>query len=167
MGILPTVIVASSGCGSDHAGPASIDSGAPVGEGPLFAFDSGFRTCAEAGAKTMDAGRRDAGTCTPSRQVSYLGDVAPLLIGNCTGEICHNGTWGSGVAYRYVIDVPASECCGDRNLVTPGDPSGSYLMQKLHGVDLCAGQPMPYGGKLDPGGIQTLSDWICEGAPHP
>jgi hypothetical protein len=96
--------------------------------------------------------------------VSFRADVVPLLSSRCTGEICHEGTWGGPSAIEYLVGVPATECCDGRKRVAPGAPSQSYVVQKLRGVDLCAGRPMPLSGTITASEIQTLEDWICEGA---
>jgi hypothetical protein len=49
--------------------------------------------------------------------------------------------------------------------VQPGDPSGSYLIQKLLGRDLCSGSQMPKAGVTLPSAdMAMLSAWICQGA---
>lgn len=98
--------------------------------------------------------------CDAGSPVSYQQDIAPI-IGTCTGEICHGG-W----SYETVVGRPSRECC-DQFLVSPGDPSKSYLLNKLEGKNICWGSRMP----LDPSplataSIQKIADWICQGAPH-
>jgi hypothetical protein len=40
-------------------------------------------------------------------------------------------------------------------------------MDKLMGTNLCSGAPMPYGASpLSATDMQTISDWICQGAPN-
>jgi hypothetical protein len=50
--------------------------------------------------------------------------------------------------------------------VLPGQPSQSYLVDKLMGVDLCSGTAMPKTGSIPNGQVQTISNWVCEGAPN-
>ena len=86
---------------------------------------------------------------------------------------CHGGVRpqaGLGLtvaaAYDDLVDVTASQCNDGRKLVDPGDPAGSYLMDKLLGVDLCAGGQMPKTGQsLSSQELETISNWICAGAP--
>jgi hypothetical protein len=61
-----------------------------------------------------------------------------------------------------------SEECSDLRLdVKPGDPEHSYVIDKLTGRNICSGVPMPRGEPMLPAAqIQTLYDWICEGAPQ-
>lgn len=159
-------------CGQKTAAAnRAVDSGAPPGDGLLFHFDAAVQHCKEAGAPTRDASARDASVrdaavCIPSRHVSYVTDVVPVFAANCGGEVCHNGQWGGGGAYENLVDVRAPECCDGRKLVLPGDPNRSYLVQKLKGIDLCAGSRMPLDRKIDDRDVATLIDWICEGAPN-
>ncbi len=106
----------------------------------------------------------DAGACVPSRRVSYSKDVSPVLRA-CSGEICHDSTWGGPNAYADLVGRAATECCDGRLLVAPGDPSRSYVVQKLRGVDLCRGGRMPALGSISDAAVQMIADWICEGAP--
>jgi hypothetical protein len=65
-----------------------------------------------------------------------------------------------------LVDVASSQCDPGRKRVTPGQPGQSYLMDKLLGVDLCFGTVMPKSGGLPMAQIQSVSDWICAGAPN-
>jgi hypothetical protein len=50
--------------------------------------------------------------------------------------------------------------------VTPSAVPQSYLMNKLLGINICSGTQMPKtGGALSSSDINTISSWICEGAP--
>jgi hypothetical protein len=162
-GLLPTL----AACGKDRGTtPLVVDAGNPD-NGWLFTFDATFPVCREGGVPALDAGRRDGSTCQPSRNVSYTDDVVPIFGKNYSGEVCHNGTWGGSGAHQTLVDVPAPECCDGRKLVRPGDPDGSYVIQKLRGTDLCNGGKMPLGRTIDTRDVATISDWICEGAPGP
>lgn len=57
---------------------------------------------------------------------------------------------------------------GGRKRVLPGEPSQSYLIDKMMKVDLCGNSPnaMPPGGTLPDPDIQTIADWLCMGAPN-
>ena len=74
-------------------------------------------------------------------------------------EVCPSGTLLYGIA--------AKECADGRKRVLPGDPSSSYLMQKLLNVSMCSGSQMPKAGASIPNAsLQAISDWICSGAPN-
>jgi hypothetical protein len=102
-------------------------------------------------------------TCTDT-PVSYQHDVVPL-IGHCGGEQCHGGI-GQSWQYASLVGVATTECHDGRELVVPGDPANSYLIQKLEGAHLCMGVRMPIGGALSQPQIDTIATWICQGADN-
>ena len=88
-----------------------------------------------------------------------MNDIAPIFA-NCTNEQCHP-PWTRDTT----LNVPSDQCCDARPYVRPGDPVGSYIVDKLEG-HVCAGQAMP----LPPNMIseqqkKLIVGWICEGAP--
>lgn len=113
---------------------------------------------------TDHGGGPDGGTCSGS-SVSYKTDVVPL-IGHCGGELCHGGL-GPSWPYAAIVGKPGSECSDHRLLVAPGDPGNSYLLEKLEGIHMCMGERMPRGGPyFTAAQLQTITDWICNGAPN-
>jgi hypothetical protein len=92
--------------------------------------------------------------------VTFQHDVAPIFNLGCNGEQCHAvPTW------KGIVNQPSHECC-DRVLVLPGDPAHSYLADKILGVHLCSGEPMPLSRPpLSTSDSTTILRWICEGAP--
>ena len=67
-------------------------------------------------------------------------------------------------------DPPVDESCG-KVLVKPGDPTGSYLYQKVTLDPPCAGVQMPRtdigtSAPLEPCIIALIRDWIAAGAPQ-
>jgi hypothetical protein len=94
---------------------------------------------------------------------SFASQVSPILHGCLGGETCH----GYGFAYSSLVNAPSRRdlCPTTRILVSPGSLENSYMMNKLTGVDMCAGSVrMPFGGVLAVDKIQTIADWICAGA---
>lgn len=72
----------------------------------------------------------------------------------------------TGAAYSSIVNVASQECTS-RLRVKPGDPAGSYLMNKLMGVNLCYGSQMPkIGTSLPQTEIDLIGAWICNGAPN-
>lgn len=68
------------------------------------------------------------------------------------------------VAYAQVVSVISSRKPGAVRIV-PGDPSGSYLVQKIEGRPDITGVRMPIGGPyLSDGQILILRRWIEQGA---
>jgi hypothetical protein len=59
-----------------------------------------------------------------------------------------------------------STCPDGRLLVTAGDVTASYLINKLRGVDMCSGRQMPLGTRtgIMPTELSTIEAWICGGA---
>jgi Stigma-specific protein, Stig1 len=116
----------------------------------------------------------EAGVCHCSASgVSFSAEVQPIFTSNCATIGCHTGAMpkqglnlSSGKAFANLVGQPATECSGGRQRVKPGDPSNSYVMDKMLGVDLCFGSKMPKLSSLPSAQIQTISDWICEGAPN-
>jgi cytochrome c5 len=129
-----------------------------------------------------DASGRDAVVTDPRAAIcADAGSTPPFEVvqqvfnDNCT--VCHNGgpanidllpdvSWGNLVQKQ----APPPETCGGL-LVTPGDPSASYLYQKLTTFAPCSGQQMPLG-EIGPSPLPTcvtdiIRNWIMEGAPGP
>jgi hypothetical protein len=105
--------------------------------------------------------------CPSSGPVSFNIDVTPV-IGHCsTGDGCHGAgrllTW----PYQALVNVVAADCADHRVIVKPGDPSSSYLIEKLLGVGMCSGERMPLKGTpLSDADMATLEAWICQGAAN-
>jgi hypothetical protein len=103
--------------------------------------------------------------------VSFAADIEPILAANCAGRGCHGSVAPKeglnltrGAAYGRLVGVESGQCQG-RLLVEPGDPAGSYLMDKLLGVDLCAGTRMPKAdSSLPKAQLDAIGAWICAGA---
>ncbi|NCF14865.1 MAG: CHRD domain-containing protein [Gammaproteobacteria bacterium] len=91
----------------------------------------------------------------------------------CSG--CHSGPTSSNLpsgmdlssanaSYNALVDVTSLQVALDR--VTPNDPDNSYLIQKLEGTQ-AVGLRMPQGGPfLDQATIDTIKEWINDGAPN-
>jgi hypothetical protein len=105
-------------------------------------------------------------------------NVQNLFTGTCT--TCHGlGVeldLAAGVSYAMLVnqtppsyaDPPTDESCG-KVLVSPGDPTGSYLYQKVTLDPPCAGVQMPRtdigtSAQLIPCEQQLIHDWIAAGA---
>jgi hypothetical protein len=113
-----------------------------------------------------------AGQCAcAGEDISFAAQIEPLLIDNCALSGCHAPPQlqlaldlRATKAYASLVDV-ASQQCGTKPRVDPGDPGNSYLLDKLHGVDLCDGFQMPLNtNPLQPADIELISNWICQGA---
>ena len=166
------VYVAESSGGQTFGSPsATSDPGAGEvlvsGLNPETDYHVVVRAVDQAGnedSNTIEAtGRTGAAT-------SFASQVEPILVASCTNAGCHTGPrpaqgldLRSGSGYGELVGVESTQCAG-RALVTAGDPGASYLINKLRGVDICFGTQMPKGGALSAGQIQTVEDWVGEGA---
>jgi hypothetical protein len=145
-------------CGQGQASrpvrPQGGGAGAPAGViiTPPFGC-AGSNDTAGAGADADEPEPLCGGTVA---SVSYARQVAPLV--SCTGEVCHQA-W----SYDKLVGKASMACCDHRLIVDPGRPSSSHLVQAVSGsADSCVGRM----GALGDGQIQTIIDWICEGAPN-
>jgi cytochrome c553 len=72
-------------------------------------------------------------------------------------------------AYAALVNKPATQACGG-TLVTPGDPTKSYLYAKVSQATPCYGERMPHRGMLaiqpmlSDKDIATIAAWITGGA---
>jgi len=117
-------------------------------------------------------GGSSAGPCDGAAAVTYT-EVQAILTGKCATATCHGKTPPSGGldlkaanAYADLVGVVADDCADKRKFVEPGDPTKSYLIDKLKGMNMCGpGQQMPLSpNKLPMPEIKLISDWICGGA---
>jgi len=157
------LLVAPAACSSGPTGRATGGQG-----GVTLNFGAaGTRDCSPAageGGAPATAGGAPA-SCADSASVDYATQVAPILA-TCQGEVCHDFSDLSTV--RAFIDAPSDECCNQRELIAPGHPERSYLLDKLRGRRLCYGGRMPLNrSALAPADLVTLEAWICQGAALP
>jgi hypothetical protein len=69
--------------------------------------------------------------------------------------------------YARLVNAPSRQKAG-AVLVVPGDPDGSYLVQKLEGRAGIVGQRMPFSGPpfLTDGQMFVIRRWIADGAAN-
>jgi hypothetical protein len=112
----------------------------------------------------------DGSSGTDSRgALSFAGDTLPILAANCS---CHRGGAPSAgldldddAAFDSLVDAPSSAAGLD--YVEPDDPDASYLVHKLRGSHASVGgggSRMPLGGELSSADLQTVEDWVSDGA---
>jgi len=101
------------------------------------------------------------GPCTPDA-ASIERDVFAT---SCLDAGCHNATdlagdldLGGPGAAEALIRKAASTC--QRTLVLPGDPSSSFLYEKVSADQPECGTPMPVGASLDAERLACIRDWI-------
>jgi len=132
---------------------------APDGDSPYASIDyDGCQYAAEFGEPDPDSG------------ATFSGHVQPILTTRCATAGCHGSMAPAagldlteGVA-RDNLFQPSTQN-PDIPLVTPGNPTNSYLMTKLTG-DGFAGQRMPLGAApLSAEELDVVRLWISYGAP--
>ncbi len=85
----------------------------------------------------------------------------------CTGIMPQAGlNLTNDKSYAELVNAAASQCNDGHKLVLPGDPGASYIVDKMTGVDLCFGTKMPKLGNVPSAQVQSVVDWICQGAPN-
>jgi hypothetical protein len=86
-------------------------------------------------------------------------------------SVCHSGASApqglrldAGNSYALLVGIPSTEVPTILR-VDPGNPSNSYIIQKLKGIAAVGGQ-MPLGeAPLPAATIEAISQWISNGAP--
>lgn len=156
--------------------------GAPDSGAPANTTDQNATSC----GATNPADVAPAAASAPP--VSFGKEIMPVFVASCSFGSCHGTPRGDnhGVflgaksnandasAIRAGLVGKPSTQSPSTPLVTPSDPSRSYLYRKLTG-DLCGipecegdacGRSMPRGGeKLDATSLETIRTWIAQGAP--
>jgi hypothetical protein len=114
-------------------------------------------------AAAPDASSPDAGPAVPTFATVYT-----TVLSGCG---CHSGgagglTFGNEQAtYNALVSVTSN--CNGLPLVAPGNPSGSFLHDKVANASPACGSRMPRGGRALPAAtVRILTDWIAAGAPR-
>lgn len=107
----------------------------------------------------------------PPSTISFQNDIKPILETNgCSSIFCHGGEdppSSYSVMSAAELMGPGDEATelGVCNIVR-GDTTNSYLLMKLNNAPGIIGEQMPFGADpLTAAEIQTISQWIFEGAP--
>ena len=98
---------------------------------------------------------------------------AVILSFSCSATTCHDISGSAAglaltpmnFAYLNLVNMPSSGCALIR--VEPFDSPSSNFFRKLEGTQTC-GARMPFNGPpfLNAGQLDTIRDWIDEGAPN-
>jgi len=140
--------IVSSGCGGD--GSTLGPDGTPIVEGDPTDNDGNM---GDSTAVTVTLAQLNADIFTPK----------------CATAGCHSGnspaqgmSLASASIAAAIIDVPSGQRASVKR-IDPGNPDGSYLLQKIRGTG--AGSQMPLGGApLSAAEIQLIVDWVTVGA---
>ena len=86
----------------------------------------------------------------------------------CGSGGCHGGAHpaqgllldSAATIESSLVNKPSSQC-SDKQLIAPGDPAASYLINKLTGSGMCSGSQMPKGGSaLNSAQLSTVRAFI-------
>jgi hypothetical protein len=115
-----------------------------------------------------DTGDEGDETGDTSGALSFASDVWPIIDASCS---CHKSDTPSGgldmravAAYDSLVETPSVH---DPNVVrvAPGEPEESFMFWKITGTQPAGqGTSMPPGGSLSTDDIDTIEQWIAEGA---
>ncbi len=95
--------------------------------------------------------------------VDFGRDVRPIFNRHCIA--CHGGVkQSSGLSFVYRNRVLATGRAG-KPIVRPGDPSGSFLLERVTAGDDDRMPPADHGPRLGEEDVATLRRWIAAGAP--
>ena len=125
----------------------------------------------------------EAASTSPPPAPGYLQLHEALFVPSCASASCHGGPIAVGAlsfddpeeAFAHLVDdEPAAAAARDAGLrlVTPGDPSSSFLYRKLADTaeDLTAdglGGPMPLAQPaVGSEAVEAVRAWIAAGAPY-
>jgi hypothetical protein len=154
-------------------------------DGDLLAASGTRDGSASDAALTVDA---PGGEARPAGTVSFAADVFPIVAASCALADCHaTGTTlnhltdfsTAASTYRRWVNGPGFDFCPEvssglfvtKTIVVPGDPEGSYLVEKITSTreDLCRDghhprMPPPPWPALSAAQIALVSTWIRQGA---
>ena len=169
-----TSLAGAAVLGAGLAGGCSSSGGAGPGGGSstgtittTTSSDTGSSSSSSSGTGGAGPVYEPSGFSCSTKKRSLTTDVVPITQSSCSNAACHLAMQsGSGVVDQLVNRI-AEECSDLRMMVNPGDPEGSYVIHKLTNHNLCSpATTMPLNGATLPASeIQTIYDWICEGAP--
>lgn len=156
----------SSSSSSSSTAATASSTGATGGAGGASA------TSSTGGASTVASGTGgghvfQASGYSCSGAMPSINEVAAIASKNCaTSVACHLGDATAMGVYDSYVNKLSEECTDGRIFVKPGDPEHSYVINKITDRNLCGGVPMPnMGTPLSSTDVQTIYDWICNGAP--
>lgn len=94
-------------------------------------------------------------------KVSFVRDVAPMLVGRCAG--CHGDKRNAGGYRVHTFEFLQKTGASGKAMIVAGQPDKSELLRRLITAD--EDERMPQADDpLSPGDIQSVRQWIKEGA---
>ncbi|MFC7336821.1 PSD1 and planctomycete cytochrome C domain-containing protein [Haloferula chungangensis] len=102
-------------------------------------------------------------TLPATAEVDFAHDVRPILNANCTA--CHGGVKEAGEVSFIYREQALGKGESGKPVIVPGDPDASEMMVRILSTDEDEVMPKPeHGPPLKPDEIETLRQWIKEGA---
>jgi hypothetical protein len=111
----------------------------------------------------------------PVANPSYKDHIQPIFTANCALSGCHAGSrpeegmsLEAGKSYDNIVNKPSQQV-PSRMRIKPSDPDNSYLYRKIRGEQGAvggSGSRMPLGGSLSNTQIETIKNWITQGAQN-
>lgn len=164
----------SSGTGGGQGGSGGMGGGSGCGETMTDIKNCGACGNPCAPGQTCEAG---ACACAPGATAT-LADVQAIFSKSCgSAGNCHNKANPAaglnlqpGNSHANLVNVDTNSCGGGRKRVLPGEPSESYIIDKVTNTQLCKlasganSKKMPPSSTLPMADIETISNWICAGA---
>lgn len=100
----------------------------------------------------------------PPSGICFESDVLPLLVSNCAMSGCHSGSNpAEGINLSSYASIMNS---GESNLIVPGNPNASDLVEVLTEDDSDKIMPRPPASPLSTDQINLIRQWITEGAQN-
>lgn len=101
------------------------------------------------------------GPCDPGT-VYFQEEVLPLIVSNCAQSGCHDA---ASAEDGIVLDSYANILYGDDDdLVVPGQPGSSELLEVMLDTDPDKRMPPPPAEPLDAAVVDVITQWISQGA---
>jgi hypothetical protein len=129
----------------------------------------GISACKSSNSGGNNGGGNGGGTAVENP--SFANDVQTIFSNSCALATCHNVATAqagldlsNGAAYANTVNV-ASTSEPNFNRVQPSDADNSYIVIKLEGRQNVGGR-MPASGSLSNAQIQTIKNWINQGAQN-
>jgi len=112
--------------------------------------------CGDTGSRVMSGGNDDP-------QISFATEVQSIFDTHCF--FCHGPDNFNGNLLLDSYDHVMAGTSDHGPVVIPGNSAGSLLAKKIQGIAPVGEPLMPFGGPaLPPDDIQTILQWIDEGA---
>jgi hypothetical protein len=165
--LLGVVALIALGCGNEGSGSGGSGGGS-TSSGVTSSTSTTTSPDTTSSTSTGSVVIEPSGFSCSGASPSLTNDIVPnITTPNCSGsDGCHVAMHSAPGVMDMMVGRIAEQCTDIRYMVNPGDPEHSYVIHKLTNHNICAGtQQMPKGGQMLPDDqIQTIYDWICQGA---